>query len=567
MFVSVRIVILALGLSLPSTTVAGASEATDARGVVAAAPKVASLAVPPPRRHPSPFAPLPWARSDSPPPPGSRSQGPPRGPRETGQSVAPPDNSPDRVERDPPARSPAPKAPRERPTSSPDAAKSDGKTRGADAGRSNPRSKPHAPTSGRGGTPTGSESGQPPLGVATTPKAGRSTPRRSNRGVAGSPSAAGGTTRSGGKSTARRGGKSTARPGGKSTARRSGKSKARRSSTPRGPASVASRDQLPRDLSRSRAPNDKRCHYQSPLHEHAVLPGEHLGLIAGRYGVNRREVVALNADIKDPNRIRPGQKIKVCPSIAPRELRAVTYTVASGDTLSSIAAAHDLTLRELMGFQAGKITNPNQIRAGQELQLWVQGAVVADFLPRKRRGGSSRGKLRSGQRLAAASHYHLRRPHRAYGTPRTVALLTEVFGRYRKLSRGGPRLVVGDLSKKGGGPLKGHLSHQRGTDVDIGLVLKGPQLRVDRFVTGTRRNLDVARTWLLVHEFLKTGEVRYVFLDYSLQKLLYEHARKQGVPESRLDEYFQYPRSIRRAHGIVRHWRGHKDHIHVRFRE
>ena len=69
-----------------------------------------------------------------------------------------------------------------------------------------------------------------------------------------------------------------------------------------------------------------------------------------------------------------------------------------------------------------------------------------------------------------------------------------------------------------------------------------------------------------MEEFLKTGQCRYIFLDYEVQKQLYEHAKKRGVPESRLDEYLQYPRGKRRNYGIIRHWRSHKGHIHVRFK-
>jgi hypothetical protein len=77
----------------------------------------------------------------------------------------------------------------------------------------------------------------------------------------------------------------------------------------------------------------------------------------------------------------------------------------------------------------------------------------------------------------------------------------------------------------------------------------------------------VPRTWALIKAFVDSPDVRAVFLDYRLQKLLYEHARKQKVSEAKLDELFQYPRGKGRAFGIIRHWKGHKDHFHVRFRK
>mgnify|MGYP000296499627 FL=1 len=126
---------------------------------------------------------------------------------------------------------------------------------------------------------------------------------------------------------------------------------------------------------------------------------------------------------------------------------------------------------------------------------------------------------------------------------------------------------VGDISARGGGPLKGHKSHQKGIDVDIGLVLKGEDANETRFRTGRVDNLDVARTWALIKAFVDNDDVRAVFLDYGLQKLLYEHAKKQKVSESTLEALFQYPRGRGRSYGIIRHWKGHKDHFHVRFRK
>ena len=97
-------------------------------------------------------------------------------------------------------------------------------------------------------------------------------------------------------------------------------------------------------------------------------------------------------------------------------------------------------------------------------------------------------------------------------------------------------------------------------------MLKGSDANETRFRTGNNGNLDVARTWALIKAFVDNADVRAVFLDYNLQKLLYEHARKQKVSESTLDALFQYPRGKGRGFGIIRHWKGHKDHFHVRFK-
>ena len=59
--------------------------------------------------------------------------------------------------------------------------------------------------------------------------------------------------------------------------------------------------------------------------------------------------------------------------------------------------------------------------------------------------------------------------------------------------------------------------------------------------------------------------VDYIFVDYGLQKPLYEHAKKAGMSARKLEEYFQYPRGMGRTEGLIRHTPSHKNHFHIRF--
>jgi len=163
--------------------------------------------------------------------------------------------------------------------------------------------------------------------------------------------------------------------------------------------------------------------------------------------------------------------------------------------------------------------------------------------------------------------YVVKRPDNAWGTPRTVTAIQTAAKRYLDRGLGGPAIHVGDISKRSGGPFPPHLSHQDGRDVDVGYVLQGDAADVKRFVTATAGRLDVVRSWALVDAFLGTERVRYIFVDYGLQRLLYEHAKREGIPKDRLAELFQYPRGSAAAQGVIRHWRGHANHFHVRFRE
>lgn len=309
--------------------------------------------------------------------------------------------------------------------------------------------------------------------------------------------------------------------------------------------------------------NDEACDYRSPIHWHVVQTGEHLGLIAGVYGVMSKDLIALNPKLADnPNLIRIGDKLAVCPEIPPREIIEIEYEVQSGDTFNKIAYDHGLAPDELLALQDGKLRDRNKLRIGDKLRIVTVGEILPGFEPEP----PQPGRLSNGRRLPEHKAYTIKRKHHVYGTSRTIRLLGQVVDRYVKRADGGPKLRIGDISKDGGGPLAGHLSHQEGNDVDIGIVLAGELADRLHFSGASKDNIDLQRTWILIEELIATGEVRVIFLDYEVQALLYEHARQSGVPKAKLDEYFQYPRGTGRTRGLIRHWRGHKNHLHVRFR-
>lgn len=315
--------------------------------------------------------------------------------------------------------------------------------------------------------------------------------------------------------------------------------------------------------SKSKSRNDEACDHRSPIYWHVVEPGEHLGLIAGKYGVLSKDIVALNPALaKNPDHIRVGQKLAICPEIPPREVDVLEHVVASGETFNAIAIAHGLSPEELLAQQEGALADPNKLRVGTTLRIVSVGEIVPGFEPEP----PQKGKLVHARKLPQNDAYYIKRPHNAYGTPHTVKMIGQVVARYEKRAKGGPLLRMGDISRKGGGPLQGHRSHQEGKDFDIGLVLKGKLADRMHFSGATKHNVDLRRTWILIEEFIATGEVRVIYLDYEVQKWLYEWAKDNGVSEKKLDEYFQYPRGIGRRHGIIRHWKGHKNHLHVRFK-
>ena len=73
------------------------------------------------------------------------------------------------------------------------------------------------------------------------------------------------------------------------------------------------------------------------------------------------------------------------------------------------------------------------------------------------------------------------------------------------------------------------------------------------------------KNWYLIEQFLDTGDVEYIFVNYELQKPLYEAAEKRGYSKKKLEKIFQYPNGKRSYKATIRHSRGHDGHMHIRF--
>ncbi len=161
-------------------------------------------------------------------------------------------------------------------------------------------------------------------------------------------------------------------------------------------------------------------------------------------------------------------------------------------------------------------------------------------------------------RLQPGPGFVIDNPKRAYGTRLAVYRINMVMAAFQRRYPSDAPVRVHDLSKRGGGPLPNHMTHMRGLDVDLPLI-------VNRRLDG-RPRLERGRTWFLLRSFVESCDVDYVFLDRAVQKALYEHAVRRGYPLADLASIFQYPRSARSRSGIVRHWPNHHDHLHIRFR-
>jgi len=126
------------------------------------------------------------------------------------------------------------------------------------------------------------------------------------------------------------------------------------------------------------------------------------------------------------------------------------------------------------------------------------------------------------------------RANRLYGHERTIRTILSVLAGHRRAHPHAPRVVVGDISFRGGGTMDQHASHQNGLDVDVYYP------RLDRHLSApiATSQVDVRLAQDLLERFLAAG-AQVVFVGYST--------------------------GLRGPGGVVVPYPNHENHMHVRF--
>ncbi len=288
---------------------------------------------------------------------------------------------------------------------------------------------------------------------------------------------------------------------------------------------------------------------------YTVQPGDTMGAIAARHDVSVNDLVSWNGGV-DPNRIRAGQELSIRGY--GRQERRISYVVESGDFVGSIASRFDVSVDDIVRWNGG--LDPDRVRIGQELTIWVEGPEVQS----ESVGRANGGELVNGEQLPPHRGYTIRNADLAWGTNETIGAILDGFDHMQRNFSTLPRVPMHDLSRENGGHLSGHRSHQSGRDADIGFYYTGCGSECTwREVDADE--LDVERQWSLFRYWIDNDLVEYVFVDYRLQRALYEYAESRGASDAQLREWFQYPRGRDSASGIIRHEPNHADHLHVRF--
>ncbi|MEI9940215.1 MAG: penicillin-insensitive murein endopeptidase [Pseudomonadota bacterium] len=174
-------------------------------------------------------------------------------------------------------------------------------------------------------------------------------------------------------------------------------------------------------------------------------------------------------------------------------------------------------------------------------------------------GTPNAGGLVNGVQAVASPLYSLVSPGSAWGTQETIDYLNTAVQAVRDEFPDTPPLALGDIGARHGGPLRPHISHQAGRDLDISFYYRDG---TRWYARGTRENLDFPRLWAFVRALIEKTDIDLILLDQGLQEPLKEYALTIGEDPAWLASIFQ-GKGAQRA--IIRHAPGHATHLHLRF--
>lgn len=192
----------------------------------------------------------------------------------------------------------------------------------------------------------------------------------------------------------------------------------------------------------------------------------------------------------------------------------------------------------------------------EELQrLWVEDLEALGSISM---GFAHAGRIINGVPFPESELWTIVAPYAAWTLSEVVDYLRTAIESVEREHPGSPKLRINHISAREGGPLRPHASHQNGRDVDLAFYYKTD---VRPGFRGRREHLiDPARNWTLVRSMATDTDVQVILVDNRIQRVLYNHALSIGEDQEWLDSLFGF-----RGGTLLRHFRSHYDHFHVRF--
>jgi murein endopeptidase len=239
----------------------------------------------------------------------------------------------------------------------------------------------------------------------------------------------------------------------------------------------------------------------------------------------------------------------------------VHWTVLQDEPRDLLASRWGLMERTLVALNP-ELRGLEEVPAGLQLRVFERD----EAWPTRSIGAPNKGRLQHGLPMPEGKHWELRdRRTRAYGATNAIGAMVTAFTRYgEQLGGAAPPVSVGEISGPRGGRAHPHSSHRSGRDVDIGYVLL-PGTEGEQWKRANPENFDAEKNWVLIKALVETGEVQTIFISRKLQRML-EPVARQDIGEEALGRYFWRPGGGPEQDPILRHWDGHRDHMHVRFR-
>ena len=150
-------------------------------------------------------------------------------------------------------------------------------------------------------------------------------------------------------------------------------------------------------------------------------------------------------------------------------------------------------------------------------------------------------------------------PEYAWGAAEVIHAITDAAEVVHDVHPDVQPLRINHISRKNGGHLRPHRSHQAGRDVDLGLYYKAG---IDPRTIAIRREdaMDLAANWTMLRRLLARSHIELIIVDRRIQRALYNYAISIGEDREWLNSLFKNG-----FHSVFRHARSHRDHFHVRF--
>lgn len=205
------------------------------------------------------------------------------------------------------------------------------------------------------------------------------------------------------------------------------------------------------------------------------------------------------------------------------------------------------------------ITPPHPLAGVSDAELEQRLLTKPSSLGSMSIGKPNAGLLFNGTPMPPGDAWTVVASAEAYGTDETIASLETAIHAVTAQFPDSPKVSIGDISARGGGYLRPHLSHQSGRDVDVGYYYLDGTAWYRR---ATAQNLDTARSWALVRALVARTDVEMILIDHSVQALLRAEAEHEGEDPEWLDGLFKGKGALP---PMIRHAPGHATHLHVRF--